>query len=144
MIVSAVFWVLESAIHYKLFDHGHPFELLPHNANELWMRSVISLLIIAFGYYSQQMIQRIRHYENARVETLQLTMRTVQDIVGNCFNQQQLMLFDLKKTHPEKNELYDEYETLIHDTTASINKIANMKSINTTETSSGIKTLDFN
>lgn len=143
VVVSVAFWILESLMHYKVFDHGHGFELIPHDPNELWMRSLICLLIIAFGIYAHFMVKKIIQYEKNQVETLKLTMRTVQDIVCNCLNEQQLMLIEMKKACPEKIKLLGTYENLIFSTAESLNKIANMKDIKTKRLSSGMLSLDL-
>jgi signal transduction histidine kinase len=48
--VALTFWVIESAIHYFIFDEP-VFELLPSDTNEMWMRDIIFALIIIFGLF---------------------------------------------------------------------------------------------
>lgn len=69
--LAAIFWVLESAVHFVLFG-GHRFVLLPTGSNELWMRLLICGLLIAFGIYAQVSIQRV---ERAREEQAALQRR---------------------------------------------------------------------
>ena len=56
-IVSAIFfWFVESTIHYFVFDHGN-FEILPHDSNELWMRTLICGLMIVVGLLAERHIR---------------------------------------------------------------------------------------
>jgi len=56
--IAVVFWFLDSTIHY--FVYGEPqFEFMPDDFNELWMRSLIVLLIISFGIYADYSTRRL-------------------------------------------------------------------------------------
>lgn len=50
-LTSVTFWLLESYIHEE-FEQVGRFELLPEDLNELWMRSLIVILIIAMSIYA--------------------------------------------------------------------------------------------
>ena len=66
--MALFFWLLESAIHYFVFEEAH-FELIPSELNELWMRIVIVFLIMLLGVFADAFINRIeqRQREVARV-----------------------------------------------------------------------------
>ena len=52
IVIAFLFWFTESLLHVVFFDHGAGFEVIPHDANELWMRIIIFILIaliIAFS-----------------------------------------------------------------------------------------------
>ncbi len=49
--LALLFWLFGSMVHY--FWYGEPeFELIPSNTNDLWMRSSIVFLLIAFGLFA--------------------------------------------------------------------------------------------
>ncbi len=53
-------WPLEAAIHAWLFGRGDFLgQLLSGDANELWMRAVISALFVGFGLVAQRMFDRV-------------------------------------------------------------------------------------
>lgn len=60
-------WVAEGLLHALWLDPGE-FEmgLFPSDANELWMRSVTTALILAFGLYSQRLHDRMLYAEAMR------------------------------------------------------------------------------
>jgi class 3 adenylate cyclase len=48
--VAVLYWLTESVVHTSIFDNSDFLsELFPEDPNELWMRSLIVLLIIAFS-----------------------------------------------------------------------------------------------
>lgn len=56
--VAAVFWLIESAIHASIFDNSDFLgEIVPGDLNELWMRALIVLLIVAFSVSAHHAVQ---------------------------------------------------------------------------------------
>ncbi len=49
-IAIVIYWVVESALHKFIFADNH-FDLIPTDANELWMRGLVVAIIILFGGY---------------------------------------------------------------------------------------------
>ncbi|MDQ7011999.1 MAG: PAS domain-containing protein, partial [Mariprofundaceae bacterium] len=68
VLLGVSYWPAEAAIHTWLFSKGGFVENLLHlDANEIWMRLIISLGFIAFGLYAQQTInQQQRMHEKMR------------------------------------------------------------------------------
>jgi hypothetical protein len=63
------FWILESLIHTSIFhDEGFLPNLFPHDLNELWMRTLVSGLLIALGIYGHVSIRKLRSSEAERLE----------------------------------------------------------------------------
>lgn len=81
---SILLWFVESLFHFLVFDPGHPFEIIPGDQNELWMRLVICGIIIIFGCYIQHQAIMKRSVEEEKLSTLKATMHTVEDSVGNA------------------------------------------------------------
>ena len=57
LIISVIFavmsWLADSLIDLAILDHGQPFELIPSDPNEIWLRVVICCLIVAFGIFAR-------------------------------------------------------------------------------------------
>ena len=51
VVMALTFWFFDSLIHHFLYNEPQ-FELVPEDFNELWMRSVIVLLIMIFGIFA--------------------------------------------------------------------------------------------
>jgi len=64
--LGLVFWFLETTIHAYVFHRGSFLEeTLPADANELWMRFLVILILILFGIFAQFMINQRRLVEEA-------------------------------------------------------------------------------
>ena len=61
LLAASAWWLIEATIHVVVFDEG-PLaqQLLPENAHEIWMRSLVFVLFIAFGAYANVIVNRIR------------------------------------------------------------------------------------
>jgi hypothetical protein len=51
LVIGLSFWVFDSCVHRYLYGESR-FEWIPSDFNELWMRGVICLLFILFGWYA--------------------------------------------------------------------------------------------
>jgi hypothetical protein len=49
--IAIIFWFSDSLVHYLGYGE-QVFEVLPSDLNELWMRCVIVVLIVAFGVFA--------------------------------------------------------------------------------------------
>lgn len=61
--LAAAYWLAESLIHTYIFDHGSlAVTLLGENdPNEVWMRLLISVLFVAFGWVADRSVRAERH-----------------------------------------------------------------------------------
>jgi len=90
--IAAIYWLLESLLHTFVFEEGgYLGGLLPDSADELWMRSLIVLLLIGFGVYVDRVLDETRraHAERAALqEELQQALAHVLSgfvpICGSC------------------------------------------------------------
>lgn len=69
-VLGGIWWITESAIHSFVFDQGYFFQqLVPQDTNELWMRLLIFILFVFFGFYANFVIHEIQKIEMEK-ETL--------------------------------------------------------------------------
>ncbi len=65
--LAAIFWVVEAMLHRFVFgERSFREALFPTAPNELWMRLIISGLMISFGVYAHFLIARIKESERKR------------------------------------------------------------------------------
>jgi signal transduction histidine kinase len=61
VIVAVLYWVADALIHVFVLRSGPLIEqLFPNDPNELWMRTLIMALMVAFGVYAQHAVDRQR------------------------------------------------------------------------------------
>ncbi len=77
ILVAVLYWPAEALIHDFIFEHGHFLDnLLSSDANELWMRSLISAMFIGLGAYAQravlhqQQLQMQLHKKSKRLQQI--------------------------------------------------------------------------
>lgn len=57
--LAVSYWLFDSSVHYLAF-HDAQLEFFPTDLNELWMRSLVVLLIVAFGAYAEYSVRRLQ------------------------------------------------------------------------------------
>ena len=69
--LAAGFWVFESLLHAFVFGRQplHLALLAENDPNEIWMRVLLSLLLVAFGWFANRSVRAERH---AKEDTLRL------------------------------------------------------------------------
>ncbi len=68
VLLSGVYWLLESFVHSHIFFNERPgflHQVLTPGAHEIWMRLIIVILFISFACYAQWTIGRFKEAENA-------------------------------------------------------------------------------
>lgn len=142
VIASLAIWLIESVLHYTFFDRGQPFEWIPGDANEFWMRTVICVLVILAGIYVQRHVNSLIAVEEEKLRTLQATMRSVHDIVGNALNHLELVRLQAEESGTLPQRSLHEIDQIIDETTSRLGKLANMKTIRKRSLSSGVEVMD--
>jgi hypothetical protein len=68
LIAAAAFWILEAAIHTWVFHEGDHWlaNLVPTDANEWWMRTLASGLLVALGAYGDRSVRSLERAEAER------------------------------------------------------------------------------
>lgn len=142
IVVSVAMWLIESVLHYAVFDDGDVFELIPTDVNEFWTRSTICLFVVVAGFLVQRHVNVIVGIEEEKLKTLQATMRSVQDIVGNALNHLELVRIQAEEFGTLPQQSIDEIDQIIDETSNKLSKLANMKRIRKRSLSSGVEVMD--
>jgi len=129
IISAAIFWCGESLMHFAVLDYGQPFELIPSDFNELWMRAFISALVIIFGLYVQRQVNKNLDVKEAKMRTLKATMNTVHDRVGNALSGIKMVLGNGKKNNLVDEEIYHQVIAVIDETFDDLQKFSNIEEI---------------
>lgn len=127
IVLAAFFWVAETILHYLLFEPQHGFELWPRDANELWMRSFIFVLLVLFSVYAQIVTNRRLRVEREKLITFKATMNTVMDIEGNFLNNLTLFQMELEETHSLSDASILRLQELIRNTHGRLQDVANIE-----------------
>ncbi|WP_126456494.1 hypothetical protein [Sulfuriflexus mobilis] len=111
--VAILYWVIESWVHTIVF--GEAFALIPTDPNEIYMRTVIALLVIGFGFYACHNTQRLLEKEQQRIQVFMQTSRATQHILNNFLNQMQLFRMVEQKNAPHNPELVGKLDAIVKE-----------------------------
>jgi len=157
IIVALIWWIVESIAHYTIFDVGAALTFFPGDANELWMRSIITVLIIVMGAFLQRAVNNLIQLNEQKLEiekhaheldaqkldTLKTTMRTVQDIVGNAMNHLMYCRVKAEESSELSNEILEDLDKIIFDTTDKLNRLASVKVFKKKKIGADLYTIDI-
>ncbi|MCK4839361.1 MAG: hypothetical protein KAS94_11215 [Desulfobulbaceae bacterium] len=130
IILAVFFWFADSSIHY-IFYGEEQFEFIPSDFNELWMRLVIIILVILFGfftdYHSQKMISKEKQIEALHI--YKSTLFASHHILNNLLNQMQLFKFEALRSDDFGKDILDLYDVATDEALSLIEKLSTVQKI---------------
>jgi len=129
-IIAFMFWFLDASIHY--FVYGEPqFEFIPDDFNELWMRSIIVILVILFGIYADYSTRKllIKEKELEATRIYNSMVHASQHILNNLLNQMQLFKMEALKSNDFDKNIIDIYDNAIEQAADLIQKLSQVENI---------------
>lgn len=126
--LAFVYWIAESVIHRFVYAEQF-FEVVPSDANELLMRLLIILLIVAFGLFADNRARRIKESEREKQEVYVATVRSTQHILNNLMNQLQLVFLDLEKEHCLESDTRKLLEKSIREGKEQVERLSSVSEI---------------
>lgn len=143
LVSATIFWLGESLMHFIVLDNGQPFELIPGDFNELWMRTMISALVVLFGLYVQRQVNKRLDVKEEKMRTLKATMNTVQDRVGNTLFGIKMMLGKATRESRMDEETYRRVVAAIDETVEELDKLSASHKVNEKQFQNGIYFLEI-
>ena len=84
--LAVSYWILEAYFDSILIeDTSFAMRLFPSDPNELWMRSLVSVLFIGFGLYAHRAHVRIRATEKLNVDAAFLLRNALSNTIRGLF-----------------------------------------------------------
>jgi len=109
IILSAVYWLVESTIHRFIFEENE-YVIFPLDTDELWMRIVIVLLLICFGIYADWNTKLTLRKEREKRIIFNATISSTQHILNNLLNQMQYF-----KMKADESDVFDKVDSDIYE-----------------------------
>lgn len=129
-IIAFVFWFLDASIHFFVYSDSQ-FEFIPGDFNELWMRSVIVLLVILFGIYADSSTRKLlikeKELEAARIYNSMI--HASQHILNNLLNQMQLFKMEALESNDFDKNIIKLYDDAIDEATNLIQRLSKIENI---------------
>ncbi len=119
IFVAIVFWFFESAVHF--FGYGEPtFEVFPSEVDEIWMRSVIVVLIVTVGILAD------RQNKSDRLDVYRGMLGATQHILNNFLQKMMRIRSAAEDSEDFDKDVLELYDEIIDETTAQIRKLENI------------------
>jgi len=128
LIVVVIYWVVESALHKFIFVDNH-FDLIPTDANELWMRGLVVATIILFGGYVEYHMRRVREKEKEKTDIYMAMLRSSNHILNNFLNQMQIMKIEAEQCQGFNEDILAVYDIIAGEASELIRDLEKIPSI---------------
>jgi hypothetical protein len=129
VIVSVIFWLADSAIHRFIYAE-EAFEVIPTDVNELWMRTLIIVLLIVIGVLGDNRANRIVAAEKEKHDIFLATVSSTQHVLRNLLNQMQLVFLEASGTHKLSDETRKLLEQSIREGKKNIDRLSSVEKMN--------------
>ncbi|MCG8433079.1 MAG: hypothetical protein MJA83_03480 [Gammaproteobacteria bacterium] len=129
LIVGTLIYLASLFLNVEIFEYLHVFLLeMEHLEIDELLLIILMLLVASLIDLHNAYARRLEAEKIARVKlhTLQTTMRTVQDIVGNSLNNLLLFKIEAEKSNALDEKHLQDLDNLIYGTSEKINKLANI------------------
>ena len=123
------YWFIDSAVHY--FGYGElKFEIIPSDINELWMRCVIFILLVAFGVFADYHTNKIAIKDAEKDDNYISMLGTTRQILRNFLTNMLLFRSEAENSKDYDSEILKLFNKVIDDTMAQIDNYDNMQKAN--------------
>jgi len=126
--LAFLYWFAESGIHRFVYAE-ESFEVVPSDVNEFWMRLLIIVLIIGFGFFADNRARKIKRTEREKHQVYVATVRSSQHILNNLLNQLQLAFLDLEKEHCLESETRKLLERSIREGKEQVERLSSVSEV---------------
>ena len=119
IVVAIGLWFFESVIHY--FVYGEPaFEIVTDDIDEIWMRSVIIVLVVTIGVLAD------RQNKSDRVSVYRTMLMATHHILNNFLQKMVRIREEAEESKDFDQEVLKLYDQIIDETTAQIRELDNI------------------
>ena len=129
-VMATIFWFFDSSVHYFLYNDPQ-FEFIPTDFNELWMRTVIVLLIVLFGLFADFFTNRIL-FKEQQLEVVRIydsMIHTSNAILTNLLNQMQLFKIEALRSKDFDRNVIKYYDNAIKQATELADTFSKIESM---------------
>lgn len=117
--VALSFWVADSLIHFLGYGEVD-FELIPSDVNELWMRSVILVLLVLFGIGADFHTNSLIKKNDEKYAVYRSMLRASHHILNNFLQGSKLFQMEANESKDFDESILKQFDELIADVAAQV------------------------
>lgn len=128
ILAAVAYWLFDSGIHWLIFGET-VFEWWPSEANELWMRSAIVVLLIGFGLFTDWNTRKLLAKEEEKRQVYLTSVAMAYHMVNNLLNNMQLFMLRAQEQgvlDPQDQMLF---EQIIEESKGQLHMLATLDEI---------------
>ena len=124
--LALAYWFFDSVVHY--FGYGElEFEIIPSDFDEFWMRSVIFILLLAFGvfadYHTNKIIEKNAEKHDVYMAMLGITRHILRNFSKNILS----LRSDTEDSKSFNIDILKIYDQVMDDTITQIKNLEEIK-----------------
>lgn len=130
VLLALCFWFFDASVHFFIYGESD-FEFLPTDFNELWMRSVIVLLMVLFGVFADYFNNHI----SSKDKLLALTsvyndlMHANLDVLSNQLEQLKLFRVEARQSKDFDAEIIKLFDNSIEEISELVDSLTRLTDI---------------
>ncbi len=126
--LALAYWFFDSAVHYLAYGELE-FEFIPSDFNEFWMRTVIFILLLAFGVFADYHTNKIVEKDAEKHGVYMAMLGVTRHILNNFSNKIVLFRSETEDSKAFNIDILKIYDQVMDDTIAQIKNLEDMKRV---------------
>lgn len=129
ILFALSYWMFDSLIHYLVYGEFE-FELIPSDSNEIWMRCMIFILLVAFGLFSDYHTNKIIKKDLEKQDVYIAMFGATKHILNNFLQGMKLFREIAKDSKDIDENVLKLYDSTINNAVEQINNLDDIKDPN--------------
>ena len=126
--LALAYWFFDSIVHYLGYSELQ-FEIIPSDFNEFWMRSVIFILLLAFGVFADYHTSKIIKKDAEKHDVYMAMLGVTRHILSNFLKNILLFRSDTEDSKAFNIDIIKIYDQVMDDTITQIRDLEDIKRV---------------
>ncbi len=126
ILLALAYWFFDSVVHYLGYGELE-FEIIPSDFNEFWMRSIIFILLLAFGVFADYHTNKIIKKDAEKHDVYMAMLGVTRHILGNFSKNILSLRSDTEDSKAFDIDILEIYDQVMDDTITQIKNLENIK-----------------
>ncbi len=124
--LALAYWFFDSIVHYLGYGEFE-FEFIPSDFNEFWMRTVIFILLLAFGVFADYHMNKIIEKDAEKHDVYMAMLGVTRHILNNFSNKIVLFRSETEDNKAFNIDVLKIFDQVMDDTIAQIKNLEDIK-----------------
>ena len=126
--LALAYWFFDSIVHYLGYGELQ-FEIIPSDFNEFWIRSVIFILLLAFGVFADYHTSKIIKKDAEKHDVYMAMLGVTRHILSNFLKNILLFRSDTEDSKAFNIDIIKIYDQVMDDTITQIRDLEDIKRV---------------